>query len=731
MAFIDKINMRIENDIYETKVLEDENYTRKIFKKFKQTPEYKQLFDDKFKLKMEELYNAQKNQIIIETINEIKNKSKQELFEYIKNDIIEKLNNEKLYYIFSNSTPKKIKRDSLEDYLNLVDKKMFMTVTYIFYGTKHEMKSLYDIYFNKGRFIEQYFKKNKLPLNGQNIYVNEKRELSTLNDFILEMKKEMNFLVEDLNNYFVSEKVLQYIFQNIRYQELKKNYQLNNIMLKEIPKDFTELFPQARLLNRHFILHIGDTNTGKTYQAIQELKEAESGTYLAPLRLLALEIQERLNNEGVPCSMTTGEEEDIIPNAKHMSSTIEKLDMNKYYDVCVIDEAQMIEDNDRGWAWTNAILGVYSERIHICMSENARNIVIKLIELCNDTYEIVEHTRNTQLVFENKPFDFKNGIQEHDALIVFSRKKVLSVATELENMGIKASVIYGALPYNVRKNEIRKFIDGETKVVVSTDAIGMGMNLPIKRIVFLESTKFDGKEIRYLKVPEVKQIAGRAGRQGMFNIGLVNSMVDSNYIKSILNEEYVPIEFARIQLPKTLLNLNMSLSEIMINWSQIPDEGCFKKSDINRDLKLCKLLEANTSLTKEAMLNLINIPFDEGFDVLENLWLDLILCFYNDGDILTEMDIPESKKDDTLETLELKYKMLDLYFSFARTVHYNKNDFLKNIMKLKEEISIEIMEKLKTKETYRTCKYCGKKLPWDYNYSICQKCFKSRRNYWD
>ena len=84
MAFIDKINMGIENDIYETKVLEDENYTRKIFKKFKQTPEYKKLFDDKFKLKMEELYNAPKNQTIIETINEIKNKSKQELFEYIK-----------------------------------------------------------------------------------------------------------------------------------------------------------------------------------------------------------------------------------------------------------------------------------------------------------------------------------------------------------------------------------------------------------------------------------------------------------------------------------------------------------------------------------------------------------------------------------------------------------------------------------------------------------------------
>ena len=731
MAYIDKINMSIENAIYDMKVLEDETYTRKAFRKFKQTPEYQEIFDNKFKLKMEELYNSEKNQEIIKTINEIKEKSKEELFEYIKKDIIVKLKSDKLYYVTTSKvSPRRIKKESLEDYKDLVDKKMFMTITSIFCGAKHKLKSFYDIYFTKGQFIEYYFNKNKLALSLQQIYVNENKQLSTLNDFVVSMKKDLVSLVDDLNDYFTSERVVHYIFQNPRYQELKKNYQINNLMLKEIPKDFTSLFPQARLLNRHFILHIGDTNTGKTYQAIQELKEAESGTYLAPLRLLALEIQERLNNEGVPCSMTTGEEEDIIPDAKHMSSTIEKLDMNKYYDVCVIDEAQMIEDNDRGWAWTNAILGVYSERIHICMSENARNIVIKLIELCKDSYEIVEHTRNTQLVFENKAFNFKNDIQEHDALIVFSRKKVLSVATELENRGIKASVIYGALPYNVRKNEIRKFIDGETKVVVRTDAIGMGMNLPIKRIVFLESTKFDGKEIRYLKVPEVKQIAGRAGRQGMFNIGLVNSMVDANYIKSILNEEYVPIEFARIQLPKTLLSLNMSLSEIMVNWSKIPDNGCFKKSDINRDLKLCKLLEANTNLTKEAMLDLINIPFDEGFDVLENLWLNLILCFYNDKDILTEMNIPEVSKNDTLETLELKYKMLDLYFSFARTVRYNENDFLKNIMNLKEEVSMEIMEKLKTKETYRTCKYCGKKLPWDYNYSICQKCFKSRRNYW-
>ena len=64
--------------------------------------------------------------------------------------------------------------------------------------------------------------------------------------------------------------------------------------------------------------------------------EVQTGVYLAPLRLLALEIQDKLNSENVPCSLLTGEEEDIIPYAGHVASTIEKLQTEKEYDVCVI-----------------------------------------------------------------------------------------------------------------------------------------------------------------------------------------------------------------------------------------------------------------------------------------------------------------------------------------------------------------------------------------------------------
>ena len=70
------------------------------------------------------------------------------------------------------------------------------------------------------------------------------------------------------------------------------------------------------------------------------------------------------------------------------------------------------------------------------------------------------------------------------------------MAALLKKQGIEDSMIYGSLPYDVRKHEVEKFLNGETKVVVATDAIGMGMNLPIKRIVFLEGSKYDGTIIR-------------------------------------------------------------------------------------------------------------------------------------------------------------------------------------------------------------------------------------------
>lgn len=62
-------------------------------------------------------------------------------------------------------------------------------------------------------------------------------------------------------------------------------------------------------MNRKFYLHLGETNTGKTYNSMERLKLSKKGIYLSPLRILALENFEKLNREGVICNLITGEEE--------------------------------------------------------------------------------------------------------------------------------------------------------------------------------------------------------------------------------------------------------------------------------------------------------------------------------------------------------------------------------------------------------------------------------------
>ena len=74
-----------------------------------------------------------------------------------------------------------------------------------------------------------------------------------------------------------------------------------------------EMIEQAKDMYRRVYIHVGLTNSGKTYAALQALKRADKGAYLGPLRLLALEVFDTLNEQGVPCSLLTGEEKIDIP----------------------------------------------------------------------------------------------------------------------------------------------------------------------------------------------------------------------------------------------------------------------------------------------------------------------------------------------------------------------------------------------------------------------------------
>lgn len=487
-----------------------------------------------------------------------------------------------------------------------------------------------------------------------------------------------------------------------------------------IPSNPKDEYPKAREMKRKFFIHTGLTNTGKTFSSIERLKQAESGVYLAPLRLLALEVQERLNESGISCSLVTGEEENIISYASHISSTVEKLDIDTYYDICVIDECQMIGDSKRGFAWTRAILGSLSKEIHLCTAPEGLDILIKIIEDCNDEYEVINHTRDTELVFLNNSYDIKNDIQKGDALIVFSKKNVLAVAAELLNNNVKASIIYGSLPYSTRKKQFMRFLTGKTDVIVSTDAIGMGINLPIKRVIFLETSKYDGQTKRSLKPNEIKQISGRAGRKGIYDKGYVMAAINKNMIQNSLRNKAMLIKEAYVGFSDVLLNIDEELADILKVWKGMSISSFYNKTEIKRALKLIQVLkDEGIKLSKEEMLKMVSIPIEENKPSVFSLWKEY--CYMYTKDIVS-LKKPACIGEE-LDELEDYYKCLDLYYSFGKIfkLHIDLRWLKQEKLNIADKIN-DLLINTVSKHA-RVCTTCGAKLKWDFPYNRCNVCY--------
>jgi len=280
-----------------------------------------------------------------------------------------------------------------------------------------------------------------------------------------------------------------------------------------------------------YILHVGPTNSGKTYNAVQRLKEASKGIYLAPLRLLAWEIYEKMGLDGVLCSLFTGEEKIAVQNSTVSSCTIEMCNTEKHYDIVVVDECFMIADKQRGKFWLDAIMGVNADEVHIITNLESRGLIEDLLSITGNFYTVQTYERKIPLEISERDINLKK-LDSKTILVTFSRINVLYQKYLLQQLGIKCSILYGNLPPEVKKDQIRAFVDGETQVLVTTDVIGMGINLPCNQIVFLEDSKFDGQSMRKLNEKEIKQISGRAGRYGLSNKGIVTAL-DPLFIEDI------------------------------------------------------------------------------------------------------------------------------------------------------------------------------------------------------
>ncbi|KAK5938533.1 RNA helicase [Knufia obscura] len=279
----------------------------------------------------------------------------------------------------------------------------------------------------------------------------------------------------------------------------------------------TEWYANARRAQRTIHLHVGPTNSGKTYNALKRLQESKNGFYAGPLRLLAHEVYSRFRANGVPCDLITGDDIRLEENedTSVYASTVEMVNTSKEVEVAVIDEIQMMGSEDRGWAWTRAFLGANAKEVHLCGEQRVIPLIRELSASMGDTLKIHHYERLNPLRYL-----FNDPDNNYDYL-------------------------------------------------VASDAIGMGLNLSVKRIIFNSTKKYDGAKQVQLTIPQIKQIAGRAGRfrsahqdknksaiaDKEENVGLVTSLdeTDLPVIRAALQTEAPPMRKAGLIPPAEYL----------------------------------------------------------------------------------------------------------------------------------------------------------------------------------
>jgi len=512
---------------------------------------------------------------------------------------------------------------------------------------------------------------------------------------------------------------------------LKEKKMREELLAKTI-RDFKRLYPLARRLGRKITFHAGPTNSGKTYAAMQRLKKAESGYYLAPLRLLALEGYEDLKSSGIHASLITGEEEILDEESTHISSTIEMLNPEVEVDLCVIDEIQMLADRDRGWAWANALIGAPAKEVILTGSENALEAVRELCDYLGEELEVVHFERMNPLEVMEHPVSVKK-IRPNTAIVAFSRKEVLALKQHLSSR-YSVSVVYGNLSPEVRREEARRFREGESQILVATDAIAMGLNLPIRTLLFARDNKFDGLRRRELESSEVLQIAGRAGRYGLHEHGYVGAL-DAGTLQTIARKFHAPLPPVRLPLA-VMASLDHvlligeileteSVQEILEFFAQNMEfEGPFRAANIESMLELAAIVD-EYKLDLRSRYHLSCAPVSLTSPYIESVFHRYLGHLEKEEAVpyLPPRDLPRyARTNEELLHAEDRVKEVSLYLWLSFKFHDRFPD-TELARSSRERLNRFIESSLQKGDFVKRCRRCGKELDLSYRFSICESCY--------
>ncbi|KAI3704365.1 hypothetical protein L1987_74583 [Smallanthus sonchifolius] len=448
-------------------------------------------------------------------------------------------------------------------------------------------------------------------------------------------------------------------------------------------------FPFARAIKRKIIYHCGPTNSGKTYNALQRFMEAKKGIYCSPLRLLAMEVFDKVNALGVYCSLLTGQEKKYVPFGNHTACTVEMVSTEELYEVAVIDEIQMMSDVYRGYAWTRALLGLQADEIHLCGDPSVLDIVRKICQETGD--ELIEnhYERFKPLVVEAKTLlgDIRN-VRSGDCVVAFSRREIFEVKLAIEkHTNHKCCVIYGALPPETRRHQANLFNEqgNEYDILVASDAVGMGLNLNIRRVVFYSLSKYNGDKIVPVPASQVKQIAGRAGRRGsIYPDGLTTTLHldDLDYLIDCLQKPFDEVKkvglfpfFEQVELFAGQI-ADATFSQLLQKFGEnCRLDGSYFLCKHDHIKKVANMLEKVQGLSLEDRFNFCFAPVNIRDPKAMYHLLRFAQSYSQNVPVSLAMGMPKcsARNDTELLDLESKHQVLSMYLWLSN--HFKEETF--------------------------------------------------------
>ncbi len=245
----------------------------------------------------------------------------------------------------------------------------------------------------------------------------------------------------------------------------------------------------------------------------------------------------------------------------------------------VMDEFHYYADRDRGVAWQVPLLTLpqtrfllmsatlgdttffkeeltkRTERETITVQSQTRPVPLEFtyseIPLAQNLENLVTSGKGPIYVVHFTQADAAQSAQEFTSINVCSKEEKIAISAELE--GFRFNSPYGpeikkwlrhgiGLHHAGLLPKYRLLVErlaqkGLLKVICGTDTLGVGINVPIRTVLFTRLCKYDGEKTAILSARDFHQIAGRAGRKGFDDVGWVVVQAPEHVIENLQLEQ--------------------------------------------------------------------------------------------------------------------------------------------------------------------------------------------------